>query len=130
MHKSLTTDDIQFLFNELRKASVIWSGRKEILKLARKKVFVRRAKNGKAIYKYLWQCSDCLKWYRKETDLEVDHIVEIGGKTGFTGDWNETIGKIFPRPVEKHLQCLCAICHAKKTGKYNSARLQYQRKLK
>lgn len=129
-HKLLTSEDVEFLFNELRKASIIWNGRKEILKLSRRKVFVRRAKNGNPIYKYEWQCADCKKWFKKETDLEVDHIVEIGGISKFTGCWNETIGKIFPRPVVEHLQCLCGPCHARKTGKYNSARLKYQRKPK
>lgn len=124
----LTNDDVRFLFNVLRKASVKWSGRKEVLKLARKKVFDRRSKEGKPIYKFHWQCAACLKWFNKEKDLEVDHIVEIGGITDFKGDWNETISKIFPRPVENHLQVLCLSCHEKKTRKYNSARSLYRRK--
>ena len=126
----LTTSDIEFLFNELRKASIIWEGRKEVLRLCRKKVFVRRAKSGKAIYKFYWQCAECLDWFRNQTDMEVDHIKEIGGVTGHTGDWNETIAKIFPRPVQDHLQALCIPCHARKTGAYNSARSQYSRKKK
>lgn len=124
----LTNSDLIFIFNELRKASVKWSGRKEVLKLARKKVFVRYAENGKAVYKYQWQCAACLNWFKKETDLEVDHIKEIGGVTGFSGDWNETMNKIFPRPVDKHLQCLCLLCHKKKTLAFNSARSLYRRK--
>lgn len=126
--KLLTKEDVEFLFNELRKASIIWNGRKEILKLSRKRVFVRRAKNGNPVYKYQWQCGDCRSWFKNETDMEVDHVVEIGGISKFTGDWNETIGRIFPRPVSKHLQCLCAPCHARKTGLYNSARSKYKRK--
>ena len=60
--------------------------------------------------------------------MEVDHIVEIGGVEKFTGDWNEVIAKMFPRPVEAHLQCLCVACHARKTAKYNNARIKWQRK--
>lgn len=130
VENNLTKEDISFLFNELRKASVIWSGRKEILKLSRKKVFVRRAKNGNAIYKYHWQCAKCKKWSLRETDMEVDHITEIGGVTGFTGDWNLVMGKMFPRPVEKYLQVLCASCHSIKTGLYVSANRKYKRKEK
>jgi len=126
----LTKEDVAFLFNELRKASVLWDGRKEVLRLARKKTFVRRAKNGNPVYKYMWQCAACSKWFRNEKDLEVDHIVEIGGITAFTGDWNETIRKMLPRPVGKHLQCLCAICHSKKTGVFMNAREKFQRKEK
>lgn len=126
--KLLTTEDVKFLFNELRKASVKWKGRKEILRLCRKKVFVRYAEKGKAIYKNQWQCAVCLEWYKNEKELEVDHIIEIGGATGHAGDWNETIAKMFPRPVEDHLQVLCRLCHTKKTKKYNSARSLYERK--
>lgn len=124
----LTSRDLEFIFNELRKASVKWNGRKEIMKLAMRKVFVRRSKKGNAIYKNQWQCAVCLNYFKNEKQLEVDHIVEIGGKTKFAGDWNETIAKIFPRPVEEHLQVLCVICHMKKTKKYNSARSMYERK--
>ena len=128
--KLLTSDDIKFLYNELRKASIIWKGRKECLAGARKKVFVRRAKNGNPIYKYHWQCAECENWFKKETDMEVDHIVEIGGYTGFDGDWNNTIANMFPRPVGDHLQALCVACHQRKTGRFNSAPSKYKRKPK
>jgi 5-methylcytosine-specific restriction endonuclease McrA len=120
--------DIKFLFNELRKSSIIWSGRKEVLQSCRRKVFIRRAKNGNAVYKYEWQCAKCSKWTRNEKEMEVDHIVEIGGVSEFNGDWNETIKKIFPRPVLEHLQALCISCHLKKTRLYASARTKYIRK--
>lgn len=124
----LTEEDIRWLFNELRKSSIVWDGRKEVLRLARKKVFVRRAKNGKAVYKFQWQCAVCAKWFEDEKQMEVDHIVEIGGVSEHTGDWNETISRIFPRPVQDHLQCLCVACHQRKTGAYNSARSKWKRK--
>lgn len=124
----LTTSDIDFIYNELRKASVIWSGRKEALALARRRVFERRTREGKPVYKYHWQCAKCAKWFRDEAEMEVDHIIEIGGKTAFNGDWNETINRIFPRPVEKHLQVLCRPCHERKTRNYLNARDKWQRK--
>lgn len=126
--KLLATEDTRHIFNELRRASIKWSGRKEVLLLCRKKVFVRYSKSGKAIYKFKWQCASCLKWFGNEKDLEVDHIKEIGGITEFTGDWNETIAKIFPRPVSEHLQGLCLSCHKIKTARYSSARSRYERK--
>jgi 5-methylcytosine-specific restriction endonuclease McrA len=126
----LTKEDVEFLFNELRKSSVIWSGRKEALQLARKKVLVKRAKNGNPVYKYHWQCAVCKKWKRNEVEVEVDHIVEIGGVTGHCGNWNDTISRIFPRPVSEHLQVLCVACHARKTAAYSSARSRWQRKVK
>jgi len=126
----LTDHDIKFLFNELRKASIIWSGRREVLNAARKKIFVRRAKNGNPIYKYVWKCAGCGQWFKNEKDMEVDHIKEIGGISEFRGDWNEVISRVFPRPVGEHLQALCVPCHARKTAAYNSARSRYKRKPK
>lgn len=124
----LTQDDIIFLVNKLRQASVTWSGRTEALKLARRKVFVRTAKNGRPVTKYTWQCAICSKWFWDAKAMEVDHIVEIGGVTGFTGSWDELIGKMFPRPVEKHLQVVCGPCHLKKTASYMNASARYKRK--
>ena len=126
----LTTSDIEFLYNELRKSSIVWSGRKEVLKNARKKVFVKRAKNGNPVYKFHWQCADCKKWKKSENEVEVDHIVEIGGVTEFAKDILQGIHRMFPRPVEKHLQVLCLSCHSRKTTKYNCARIMYVRKVK
>lgn len=129
-HQLLTTDDIKYLYNSLRKASITWEGRKEVLRRSRQKVFVRRAKNGNAVYKYQWQCAICFAWKLNESELEVDHIKEIGGITEFNGDWNEVIGKMFPRPVEDHLQVLCIPCHKKKTKQFMSAIHKFQRKVK
>ena len=120
--------DVEFIYNLLRKGTTKWPGRAEVLKKARVKTFVRRAKNGKPIFKYKWQCAKCEKWFRNEQSMEVDHIVEIGGVTSFNGDWNEMIFKIMPRPAEKHLQVLCVWCHKKKTQNYLNAAEQWKRK--
>lgn len=126
---NFTKEDVEFVYNLLRKGTIQWSGRAEILKLSRKKVLIRRSKtSGKPVYKYHWQCSHCLKWYRNEADMEVDHIKEIGGVTSFNGDWNEMIFKIMPRPVSEFLQVLCIACHMKKTGAFNSAQSRWKRK--
>lgn len=126
--QSLTTEDIRFLYNELRKSSIVWDGRQEVLRACRRKVFVRRAKNGNAIYKYEWQCAICSQWTKNSKEMEVDHIVEIGGVTGYTGSFDEVIAKMFPRPVLEHLQALCILCHLRKTNQYNSARTKWKRK--
>lgn len=132
LRNNYTEKDIKFFFNELRKASIIWSGRNEALKRSSKKVFVRRSKMGKKIYKTHWQCAKCSKWYRNVGDVQVDHIVEIGGVTEFFNkmkqDWNKVFAAMFPRPVWKHLQVLCCICHQKKTKAFMSASLRYERK--
>ena len=124
----LTDHDIRFIFNELRKATITWKGRRDCLENARKKVVEGKTKKGSLIYKYLWQCAICNKWFRNIKDMEVDHIVEIGGVSSFKGDWNEIINKMFPRPVDKHLQCLCVVCHQRKTGNYMNASKKFKRK--
>lgn len=121
-------EDTEFIYNLLRQGTVKWKGRQECLRLASKRVLVRRSKAGNPIYKLHWQCASCKQWYRNQTDLEVDHIIEIGGVTSFNGDWNEMISKIMPRPVCDHLQALCLACHMRKTNKYTSANLKYKRK--
>lgn len=127
---NFSKEDVVYIFNLLRKGTTKWSGRAECLRLARTKKFVRRSKNGKPVYKYFWQCADCKKWCRNEAEMEVDHIVEIGGVTSFNGDWNEMIDKIMPRPVSKRLACLCIWCHQKKTKNYMGAQKQWKRKPK
>lgn len=121
----LTPDDIRFILNVLRQGTIKWQGRAECLQRARKKVFVRNSKAGTPIYKYHWQCAECLQWTKDEKEMQVDHIVEIGA---FSGDWNDLIHKMYARPVSEHLQALCLVCHLKKTMKFNSARTRYKRK--
>lgn len=113
----------RLVVNALRQASIIWTGRAECLKRARKKFFVRRTKHGKAIFKFHWQCAACKKYFRNVGDMEVDHIVEIGG---FSGCWNEYISKMFCG--QENLQALCSGCHLKKTMAYSNARLRWKRK--
>jgi hypothetical protein len=120
---ALPSDDVEFIRNLLRQGSVKWRGRAECLRRARKKVFVRKTKDGKDIYKFHWQCAICLVWYRDEKMMQVDHVEEIGS---FNGDWNEFLFRHFP--PQDGLQCLCEPCHLKKTLAYNSARTRWKRK--
>lgn len=128
MDKKFSKEDIEYIYNLLRQGTVKWSGRAECLRLARKKVLVGRAKNGNPVYKFHWKCAVCGMWFRNEAELEVDHIVEIGGVTSFNGDWNEMIRKIMPRPVSEHLQAICIVCHTRKTKNFMNASKQWERK--
>jgi hypothetical protein len=118
-------DDVKFLINALRQASVKWPGRREALDGARKKVREGTTRKGKPIWKYHWQCAHCRQWYRNQTDVEVDHITEIGS---FCGDWNKFLAKMFARPVKLKLQVLCVVCHMRKTNAFNAAHLKWKRK--
>lgn len=123
--RQLPHDDVKFIINALRQASIKWPGRAEALDRARKKVWEgkRNKKTGKKILKFYWQCSHCEKWYRNETDVEVDHIVEVGP---FCGDWNKFLARLFT--TQDNLQVLCVVCHMKKTNAYNAAHLKWKRK--
>lgn len=123
--QSLPPDDIKFIINALRQASVKWSGRRAALDSARKRVCIGRVKSGprkgKKKFKFHWQCAKCERWYRNETDVEVDHVVEIGS---FCGDWNRFLLRMFASA----LQVLCVVCHMKKTNQFNAAHLKWKRK--
>lgn len=123
--EKMTDEDIEFLKNALRQATVKWPGRAECLRRAREKRLERISKNGKEIFKYYWKCAACLDWFRDVNQMEVDHIVEVGP---FCGDWNIFIPKLFCG--QNNLQCLCQICHLKKTRRYASARSKWKRKPK
>lgn len=124
-------EDIEWIFNELRRASVTWPGRSEILRLRREQRVEGYSKKGNPILKYYWQCEKCKKWFRDIVDVEVDHIKEVGGYTEvLRSGWDATMKKLFPRPVEEFLQVLCRVCHQKKTLAYNSAVTRYTRKQK
>lgn len=120
----LPPDDIRFIINALRHASIKWEGRAAALKRARKKVFVRIAKNGNKVFKLYWMCAKCEKWFREETQMEVDHVVEIGS---FNGDLNEYCERMFDRDPDA-LQVLCVKCHLKKTKAFNAANTKWKRK--
>jgi hypothetical protein len=124
-HKShLTEEDVRFILNALRQASVKWSGRNECLRRARKKKFDRYNKTtGSPIFKYYWQCAKCAKWERDVANMEVDHIEEIGP---FLGSFDVHIPRIFC--AQENLQALCISCHMKKTNLFNNARLNWKRK--
>lgn len=118
----LPQDDIDFIKNLLRQGSVKWKGRSECLRLARKRVLVRKNKAGQPVYKYHWQCAHCRRWTKNEKLMEVDHIIEIGQFT----NWNEYIPRVFCD--QENLQALCVACHLKKTKAFNSARTKWKRK--
>lgn len=121
----MTQDDVSYVLNILRQGTVKWSGRRECLRRARKRVLVRHSKDGNPIYKYFWKCANCKNWFRNEKEMEVDHIKEIGS---FTGDWNYFIPAMYAR--QENLQAMCVGCHLKKTKQYNSARTKWERKIR
>jgi 5-methylcytosine-specific restriction endonuclease McrA len=108
---------IKYVMNILRKGTITWEGRTLCLNRNRYKLKVGK--------KLLWarDCDACkIPHLQKDNDLEVDHIIEVGG---FKGDWNTIVNSMYC--PQSNLQALCFECHQKKTSKFNS-RLRFKRK--
>ena len=119
----LDKETTAYVLNLLRKGTIAWGGRAECLKLAREAVFEGRiTQKGKKVFKYYWKCAHCQNLFRNESDMEVDHIDEIGT---FKGDWNVHIKRIFCG--QDNLQALCVGCHLKKTS-FGNAKARFKRK--
>lgn len=119
----VTKETIDFIINVLRQGTIKWPGRAECLRRARKKVLVGETKSGKPRYKLHWKCAKCGQWFKDQSEMEVDHIVEIGS---FSGSWDDFINRMYCE--QDNLQALCQVCHKKKTIAFNNASLRYRRK--
>jgi len=113
-------NDIDYVLNVLREATIRWEGRRECLIENRKKKKIGKYKNGNDIEVYVYQCAHCKEWFR-EDQIEIDHIVEVGPYKGDLLDWTN---RLYDR---NNLQKLCIKCHSIKTSKYNAS-LRYVRK--
>ncbi len=110
------------IINVLRAGTITWEGRRNALERARKKVDEGKVrKDGTKVLKYYWQCAICKVWFRDQSDLEVDHIVEIGP---FNGNWDDYVRRMYCD--ESNLQACCQVCHRKKST--SNASLRFARK--
>jgi len=100
----------QFLQPILRKASLRWWARQEVIK---------RTNVSRGVYR-CEMCED--EFPRKE--IHVDHIDPIIPVDGSFTDWNTYIDRLFCLPEE--LQGLCIGCHASKTQIENEIRKKYK----
>lgn len=122
----LTPEDVDFIKNALRQASVKWRGRRDCLRRARKKVLAGHTKSGAPVYKYHWKCADCGRWFLDPKELEVDHITEIGALVPTIEGIGEFVLRVLAEP--ESLQAMCLGCHLSKTKRYASARSRWRRK--
>lgn len=113
----------KYILNILREGTIRWSGRTNALRKARKRFRDGRYKNGETKWKWYWRCATCLKWWRDESDVEVDHIEEVGS---YEGDLHEYAERMYCD--ESNLQVLCKRCHRRKTK--GNATLRFKRKKK
>ena len=92
-----------FIRSALRKASMRWAVKDDVLVAAR-----RPAQNRDYRSKYEYQCASCGGWWIKR-DIQVDHIVPVGNMD----DMNAFISRLFCEA--DNLQVLCKGCHGAKT---------------
>ncbi|MDW8345659.1 MAG: HNH endonuclease signature motif containing protein [Bacteroidia bacterium] len=110
----MTSKKRAFIINVLRRASFTWWSRTAALKKA-------RVKRG------IYRCNIC-KYEGPLKDFEMDHVIPVIGKEGFT-TFDEFIERLFP-DSPNGWQLLCKPCHTDKTNKENEERRDYQRKKK
>lgn len=66
-----------------------------------------------------YMCAHCHKLFG-EKQIQKDHILPVVKLSGFDGDWNPVISRLFPGPTG--YQILCFPCHYKKTQEENTER--------
>lgn len=111
----------RYVINILREGTIRWSGRTNALRAARKRRAVGVNKKGKTKWKWFWLCAKCTKWFPQDTDVEVDHIEEVGP---YKGDLHAYALRMYCD--ESNLQVLCIKCHKGKTSA--AAPLRWKRK--
>lgn len=115
-------ETLKHVLNILRRGTITWEGRRVCLNRTRVRKVIGKLVNGKDKLKYFYFCDLCKKEFTSSSDLEVDHIEEVGP---YNGDFNEYIKRMYC-DID-NLQNLCTHCHSVKTSKFNSF-LRYKRK--
>lgn len=109
----------QWLTSQLRRISMRWPPKHEVLNAAKVWVDIGEFKNGNTKMGLFFTCAECtrqgLTTLHPKSNIQVDHITEIAGLDGFT-DWDTYINALFCEADK--LQVLCLDHHKEKTNKY------------
>ena len=128
----IDTKTIKLIQNALRRSSVMWHIRTEVLKEAKTHKKIGVYKNGKDKYKNKFKCAGCSKLWN-DSQVEVDHIVEVAHDVKPPSKMDEAdlfkwISQLF---CDKgNLQVLCIGCHQAKTNNFNSGKSKSAKLLK
>ena len=120
----LDTKTIKLIQNQLRKSSIIWHIRAEVLKEAKTRMHIGQYKNGKDKYKVKYKCACCKRPYNDD-QVEVDHIIEVANDTLPPSKMDQEnlfkwISQLFCD--KSNLQVLCIGCHQAKTNNFNKGK--------
>jgi len=101
------------IIQSLRKASLRWRVRNEVITESKVRVEEGRYKNGNQRYKVYFRCALCGELFNRK-QIDVDHKDEVGQFV----DYNTFVERLFCE--KSNLQVLCKEgCHAKKTKVFN-----------
>lgn len=118
----IDTKTIKLIQNALRRSTVMWHVRNEVLNEAKTYNKIGIYKNGKDKYKKKYKCAKCNKLWNSE-QVEVDHIIEVAHDTLPPSKMREEdlfkwISQLFCE--KSNMQVLCVGCHQAKTNNFNS----------
>jgi len=77
------------------------------------KLKARRKYSGKGRRKWEYQCNVCKQWFA-DKDVQIDHIKPVGSLKSYD-DIVQFIKNLTPESTD-NFQCLCCVCHQKKTN--------------
>lgn len=100
----------KFIINLLRRGTLKYPGRREAILRVRKRFKEGKTRKGKTKWKWWYRCEECDYWFRDESDLEVDHIEEVGEYKGDLHDYAERMYNF-----GDNAQAICIKCHRRKT---------------
>ena len=120
----IDTKTMKLIQNALRRSTVMWHVRNEVLKESKSYEKIGKYKNGKTKLKKKHKCACCKKLWNVE-QVEVDHIVEVAHDTKPPSKMQEEdlfkwISQLFCD--KSNLQILCIGCHQAKTNNFNSGK--------
>lgn len=115
-----------FLLPRLRRLSIQWPARQEVLKRIKVEVQDGFFKNGNPKINIRYKCESCNKITTMD-DIQIDHITPISNFASH-GSWDSYLNAMFCSADK--LQGLCVDCHESKTTKEAGERAEKRKKNK
>tara|TARA_R110002096_G_scaffold276047_2_gene469767 strand:- start:14 stop:478 length:465 start_codon:yes stop_codon:yes gene_type:complete len=120
----IDTKTIKLIQNALRRSTVMWHVKNEVIKESKTRNKIGVYKNGKDKYKNKFKCAKCEKLWNDD-QVEVDHIIEVAHDVLPPSkmrqeDLFQWISQLFCE--KSNLQVLCIGCHQAKTNNFNSGK--------
>lgn len=115
-----------FLLPRLRRLSIQWPARQEVLKRIKIEVQDGFFKNGNPKINIRYKCEKCDKITTMD-NIQIDHITPISNFAAH-GSWDSYLNAMFCSSDK--LQGICVNCHQEKSAKEASERAEKRKKIK